>query len=465
VPHGHGATHNREHQTVPNHALATLLTVLSTFRLAFNRPAFKKFLVFAAGWILTQGPMHCVTEALVATDVARRRHWASYHRLFSSGIWDPDRLGFWLLHRLRSGLVAGTLRLVIDDTLCPKKGPKVFGIGTHIDAVRSTRKHKVFCFGHCWVVLAVLVQVPFSTRTWALPLLFRLYRSKADAGVDYRKKTELAREMLEVIVGWTERDQSAIQLAIDRGYANATVLGEVSERVVVVGAMRPDAALTDPPTPAQGPRRKKGDRRPSPAQVAEDPTVPWQHVKAHLYGQTETVAFKTVVAQWYRVTGPRLVRVVVVRCSSGAVPYRVFFGTDSSWTVVELLEAYAARWAIEVIFRDAKQLFGLADSPAWSEQAVRRVAPLVGLVMSALVVWFVDVFDSPVATLPVRPWYTQKKDLCFADILRAARRTLEGIDVLAWDAPPPSTSPGAQPCAQRPSIAPMPGFDVLPLAA
>jgi hypothetical protein len=73
---------------------------------------------------------------------------ASYHRLFSRGTWDPDRLAFWLLQRLRSRLAVGPLRLVIDDTLCPKKGPEVFGLGTHLDAVRSTRKHKVFCFGH-----------------------------------------------------------------------------------------------------------------------------------------------------------------------------------------------------------------------------------------------------------------------------------------------------------------------------
>jgi hypothetical protein len=311
----------------------------------------------------------------------------------------------------------------------------------------------VFCFGHCWVVLAVMVRVPFSTRTWALPLLFRLYRSKADAGADYQKKTELARQMLEIVLGWTETERCQIHLAIDQGYANATVLREVSDRVVVVGAMRPNAALTELPEPKHGPRRKKGDRRPSPAQVAQDTTLPWQHVSAHLYGQTEMVAFKTFVAQWYRVTGSRLVRVVVVQCSNGAVPYRVFFGTDPTWTVSTLLETYAARWSIEVFFRDAKQLFGLADSPAWSELAVRRVAPLVGLLLSALVVWFVDVFDSPVAALPVRPWYTQKKDLCFADVLRTARRTLEGVDVLAWESDAPSGSSETPPNAEAPSFA------------
>jgi hypothetical protein len=446
---------NREHQAVPDQTLATLREALSTFRVAFTRPGFAKFLVLSAGWILTQGPMHCVTEALVATDVARRRHWAAYHRFFSRGTWDPDRLGFWLLQRLRSGLASGVLRLVVDDTLCPKKGPEVFGLGTHIDAVHSTRKHKVFCFGHCWVVLAVLVRVPFSTRTWALPLLFRLHRSKADAGVDYQKKTELAREMIEVVLDWTEEDGCAVHVMLDQGYANATVLRAMSARVVAVGAMRPDAALTDLPNPAQGRRRKKGPRRPSPAEVAQDASLPWQYVSARLYGRMETVAFKTFVAQWYRVTGSCAVRVIVVRCSQGTVAHRVFFGTDATWTVRTLLETYAERWSIEVVFRDAKQLFGLADSPAWSERAVRRVAPLVGLLLSALVVWFVDVFDGPVASLPVRPWYATKRDLCFADVLRAARRTLEGVDVLTWDdahAPDPSSKTPLHAKASPPAL-------------
>jgi len=394
-----------------------------------------------------------VTEALVATDVAQRCHWAAYHSFFSRGTWDPDRLGFWLLQRIRDGLSTGALHLVIDDTLCSKKGAEVFGIGTHIDAVHSTKKHKVFCFGHCWVVLALMVRVPFSTRTWALPLLFRLYRSKADAGADYAKKTELARQMIEVVLAWTELDRCEIHLALDQGYANGTVLRTLSARVVVVAAMRPNAALTEQPDPKQAPRRKKGDRLPSPTQVAQDTTLPWQHVSAHLYGKAEIVTFKTFVAQWYRVTGPRLVRIVVVRCAEGTTSYRVFFSTDPTWSVTTLLEAYAARWSIEVFFRDAKQLFGLADSPAWSKLAVQRVAPLVGLLLSALVVWFVDVFNTPVAALPIRPWYTQKKDMCFADVLRAARRTLEGVDVLEWESLVSHSSAEIPPNAELPSSA------------
>lgn len=43
---------------------------------------------------------------------------------------------------------------------------------------------KAFCFGHCWVVLAVVVRIPLSKRTWALPLLFRLYRTKKETAND-----------------------------------------------------------------------------------------------------------------------------------------------------------------------------------------------------------------------------------------------------------------------------------------
>ncbi len=122
-----------------------------------TRPGFANFIVIAIGWILTRGP-HAVTEALVETQVAGRRHHEAFHRFFSRGTWDPDRLGMWVFRRIVAVFGdVGAMRIVIDDTLAPKKGPHVFGIGSHLDAVRSTKRQKVFSFGHCWVVLAVLV--------------------------------------------------------------------------------------------------------------------------------------------------------------------------------------------------------------------------------------------------------------------------------------------------------------------
>lgn len=145
------------------------------FRQGVTRPGFSNLVVILTGWVLAHGP-RAVTEALVVTDVSARRHWETFHRFFSRGSWSPDVLGFNVFCRLQRRLVRGTLRVVIDDTIASKKGPHVFGIGSHLDPVRSTKLCRIFTFGHCWVVLAVLVRLPFPTRTWALPVLFRLYR-------------------------------------------------------------------------------------------------------------------------------------------------------------------------------------------------------------------------------------------------------------------------------------------------
>jgi len=423
---------------MPSSAFRSLRAVWEgTFAPMLTRPGFANLVVIATGWVLTRGP-HAVTEALVQTRVAGRRHHEAFHRFFSRGTWDPDRLGRRVWWRIRSTFdIAQVVRIVIDDTLAPKKGPGVFGIGSHLDAVRSTKRQKIFCFGHCWVVLAVLVSVPFSTRTWALPVLFRLYRTEKDCtrqGVPRRKKTELAREMIDVFCSWVT--DLRIELSADAAYCNDTVTHDLPDRVVLFGAMRPDAVLTELPPAAVrdgkgGRPRKRGRLLRKPQQLARDGRTPWSSTEAVLYGRKKTVYFKTMCAQWYRATGTRLVRIVVVATDSDALPYRVFFCFDTTLDVRTVLETYAGRWGIEVFFREAKQLLGFADSQARKQAAVLRVAPLVGLLYSTLVIWFVqDIYRTPVAVPPLRPWYGHKIGLCFADVLRAAQRTLDGVEVL-----------------------------------
>jgi hypothetical protein len=423
---------------MPSSALRSLRALWEeTFRLGLTAPGFANFAVIASGWVLTQGT-HAVTEALVMTGVAGRSHHEAFHRFFSRGTWSPDLLGRWLFWRIRDALGDdGVVRIVLDDTLASKKGPHVFGIGCHLDAVRSTKFQKVFCFGHCWVALAVLVRVPFSSRTWALPVLFRLYRTEKDSlrrGVVHRKKTELGRELLDILCAWVPGDR--IELSADSAYCNDTITRGLPARLVLFGAMRPDAVLTEPPPiSARGSKggrpRRRGRLLRKPEQLARDGRTPWRSTDAILYGRKTTVRFKTLTAQWYRATGTRLLRIVIVATDSAAMPYRVFFSFDATLEVRAILETYAGRWGIEVFFREAKQLLGFADSQARKEAAVLRVAPLVGLLYSSLVIWFAEgVHRMTIAAPPVRPWYPHKQGLCFADVLRAARRALDGAEVL-----------------------------------
>jgi hypothetical protein len=161
-------------------------------------------------------------------------------------------------------------------------------------------------------------------------VLFRLYRSKKECTAhdgDYQKKTELARQLINVFVTWTDR---RIELAADSAYCNDTVTRGLCRRVVLFGAMRPDAVLTSLPcSTAVGARRgrprKRGNPLPKPERVAQDERRPWQTTELLLYGRKTVVRYKTLTAQWYRACGTRLLRIVVVATFQGTVPWRVFY--------------------------------------------------------------------------------------------------------------------------------------------
>jgi hypothetical protein len=193
--------------------------------------------------------------------------------------------------------------------------------------------------------------------------------------------------------------------------------------------------LTSLPTEEErrqtGRRRKRGALLRKPEKLARDGRTAWSTGHALLYGKLTRVRYKTVDAQWYRAMGTRLLRVVVVECTSGQLPIRVFFSSDPTLSAETILETYAGRWGIEVFFRDAKQHLGFADSQARTEQAVLRTAPLVGLLYSTLVLWFADdTYSDAIAAPPLRPWYSHKRGLAFVDVLRAAQRALMHADVL-----------------------------------
>ena len=412
----------------------TFIQSLEVFRQVFTTPGFNNMIIILIGWVLDPG---AVTQTLVATSISGKTHHEKFHRFFSRGTWDPDKLGRHMMSAILQLIPEeAPIRLAVDDTLAPKKGPGVFGISTHLDASRSTRSYRIFCFGHCWVVLAVLVKLPFSKSTWALPILFRLYRNKKTCALDgfeYRKKTELAREMVDVVLSW--HYERTIELTGDSAYCNSTVTKGLHDSVVLFGDMRPDAVLTEMPKISRTTRRgrppKRGRTLPKPKDVAKDDSRPWKTCQAYLYGALRTVYYKEIFAQWYRACGIGLLHIIVVKVEQGSINLRVFFSTDPTMTVEQILEGYGRRWSIEVSFRNLKQLLGFADSSARLKPAVERTAPFVGIVYSFLIVWFTEhAFNTSFAKPPIRPWYNHKVGFSFEDVLRAARRVLAPAGIL-----------------------------------
>jgi len=77
-----------------------------------------------------------------------------------------------------------------------------------------------------------------SSHAFALPVLLRLYRTEKDCAKSdaYRKKTELAREMLDMLVTWV--DGRRVEIAADSACCCDTVVTGTCQSISSSSAAR-----------------------------------------------------------------------------------------------------------------------------------------------------------------------------------------------------------------------------------
>src|SRR5215210_3382076 len=269
-PRYHRAETRSMSQLIPS-----LLILVEPFRDCFARPeVFQTFQTLIAGWIVCLGP-RTISEVWQATGLAAKRHHDTAYAVFHSAAWEWDDLGIVLATLILTHLIPGGVAwVVVDDTLCHKRGAKVAFGGIFLDAVLSSKKHKTFRFGLNWVVLGIAVPIPMRPdRYYCLPVLWRLYRKKGQDGYRTRPQAAatLARKLAEA------NPDRTFWLVGDSAYVNAAVLQDRPANLQVIGPLPWKAALfgrPDPPVEGQrGRRRKKGQRLPTPKAMIEDTTT------------------------------------------------------------------------------------------------------------------------------------------------------------------------------------------------
>jgi hypothetical protein len=171
----------------------------------------------------------------------------------------------------------------------------------------------------------------------------------------------------------------------------------------------------------KGRHPKKGKRLPDMKHWADDPQQPWQTLVFHPFGLHATLWVKTIQALYYKAGKDRLLTIVLVRDAVGKRPDQMFYCTCLDWDARRILSTYAARWSIEVTFENSKQLLGLEDPANRTEKAVRRTAPMALVLYSLIVTWFHQKGHRHLQ-FPDRPWYPQKEEPSFADMLTTLRR-------------------------------------------
>src|SRR3954451_10493183 len=255
-----------------------------------------------------------------------------------------------LAQRLSRAL--GTLGyLVVDDVVIEKAFAKrlPWAAWTYSFA----KKRKVY---GCHIVLVSWTSDP--TGRWRLPVGFRLWRPKRTCAPGrYQKKTELVVVMLRELVAV---GCPAAYLVGDTAYTGGCVSKTAGRLGLVwVGTLSPRTTVV-----------YRGKRQPV-RELAGRLKLKWR----------STLGVRAIAL---RVYAPAMgqVRLVVLKNEHGNFEYLVTnaLATDLS----TLVARKRSRWRIETIFRDTKQLAGLAACQCWVDQAFVRHVALVFLTFVVL---------------------------------------------------------------------------------
>jgi hypothetical protein len=391
--------------------------LLESLRPAFHRSRpFAIFVLVATGLIM-QTARRTVVGMLAGAAMAAAVSFHSVCRFFSHHRWETDRVGLALARLIVDRLLepGAPIEVVIDDTLFRRWGPKVFGAFWTHDG--SAQDHNALGRGNRWVVLGIIVTLPFCSRPVCLPVLLRLWGGKGTAS-----PVKLAAEMISVLA--QEFTDRRIHVVADAAYhgkplliAGTTITTRLPTNAVLY-------APAPPPTGRRGRPRLKGQRLGTPTQIAS--RADWNTTMVSRYGSQHSVEIAVINGIWYGAFANTAGRIVLVR-DRGADTMLALFTTDLDSTNEQIATRYAHRWPIETAIAAGKQLLGIGQARNRLQQAVERTVPFGFLVYSLVIIWYALHGYHPDDLTNRRnnqPWYPHKDEPSFEDMLTKLRKTL-----------------------------------------
>jgi hypothetical protein len=398
-----------------------LVVLLAPFAGCFNEPVQETFALLVVAWIACLG-RRTISRVWQTTGLAADTDHSRAYRFFNQAVWNWDDLARITLVELLADLIPGSsVWLVVDDTLCHKRGAKVAFGGIFLDAVLSSRKHKIFRFGVNWVTLGVVVGLPLrKDRFFCVNLLWRVY-SKKTKGLQHQTKSQLARQMLDLVATWLP--QRTVYVVADSAYVGRHLLKGLPANVQVIGPIHPKASLTRPLPPGAKGNRKKGPALPNPTQLLSGLEHQAQRLVLPLpNGDQKDLAVKVIQGVcWYPAVGQRLIQLVLVHDPARKWRDELLLSTDGTLSAQEVILGYLRRWSVEVCYWESKELLGLHDAQVWTALAVQRAHPMAWFVGGLVLIWYAQYGQGAEQARWDRPWYKHKVGTTFADMLATLR--------------------------------------------
>ncbi|WP_327250102.1 IS701 family transposase [Streptomyces sp. NBC_01320] len=402
--------------TVP----ASLLAVLTFLRGCFTTPTFTTFAALVTGLIAQTG-RGTVTGMVTGAGLTRAWSHDRAHAFFSRASWNPDLLGISLSHLVVRQLLPadGVLTVAVDDTLFKRRGKKVFGAAWQHDG--AARGPKPVGRGTCFVVVGIVVQLPFLARPVCLPVMARLWRPKQE-----QSKVGLAASMIRLLAACHHGRR--IHVVADAAY-HGKALRDLPATCTFTTRLPASAVLYDlapPPTGRRGRPALKGERLGTPKDLAT--TAAFTRTEVKRYQRTDTVHLAETTCLWYGSFHTRTVRVILLRDDTTDTGYDLaLVTTDLTTRAAGLIARYASRWSIEVTFAEARDLLGVGQAQNRTRSAVERTVPFGLYCYTITVAWYALHGHHPrdVAERRERaPWYTTKAEPALSDMAAKLRRVI-----------------------------------------
>jgi len=411
-----------------------IIAMLAPFRPLFTAPTWKKMLTLLRGTLLARG-RRTVTAALWHTGHEQDSHFSGFHQALNRARWSPLQASRYLLTLIIQTFAqaGGSLDIAIDETLERRWGPKIRKRGHYRDSALSSHARSVSSPGLRWIVLAVVVRVPWTKQRWALPFLCVLATTpqvSAQLGIRHKTLGMRARQVVSRLRRWLPG--VPIKLMGDMAYSILELgLHCTRQQITLIAPFRLDSVLhhtapvRDPHT--IGRPRVVGPRLPSLEHILQDPRTVWQRLTLDWYGEGKrAVELCTGTACWYRFgSTPLPIRWVLTRDPAGKRPPKALFSTDQAQPADEIVRDFMKRWSVEATFEESRAHLGIETQRHWSDLAIERTTPLL-LGLYSLVALFGQAL-APQGHLPFKQaaWY-HKQTATFRDVLALVRRHLWG---------------------------------------
>jgi hypothetical protein len=325
---------------------APSIPLLEAFRPLFTAPTWKKMLTLLQGTLLARG-RRTVTAALWHTGHEQDPHFSAFHQVLNRARWSPLLASRYLLSLIIQTFVqaGGCLDIVIDETLERRWGPKIRKRGQYRDSALSSHARSVSSTGLRWIVLAVVVRVPWTKQRWALPFLCVLATTpqvSARLGIQHKTLGQWAGQVVSLLRRW--QPAARIKLLGDQAYSILELgLHSTRQQITLIAPFRLDSVLHHP-APARDPHtigrpRVVGSRLPSLQHLLQDPQTVWQRLTLDWYAQGKrTLDLCTGPACWYRFgSTPLPIRWVLTRDPAGKRPAKALFSTDQTQSADEIV--------------------------------------------------------------------------------------------------------------------------------